>query len=227
MAQISEQESLASDWSSFCNSLQLWINLGKVNLFRLHVLSLLPPLKETHSDSWYLLLSFVSLKHTYNISGCSEFEIIYSAFFFKWGIWLLFPVLELYFGFFKISMVIQNNGMWELRGQYQFCHCCLCFYILDYLKRFLQSKLSYTDSVPFKHSVWHTWHSMMPIICISANGIILCWEASKCGKISRILSSWWRQILPSKMLLVPTGEGHLRSMHRYWVLSLLSYRNSK
>lgn len=72
---------------------------------------------------------------------------------FKWGISLLFPVLQLYFGLFKINMVIQNNDMWELRGEYQFCHCCLCFCIIDYLYRFLLSKLSYTDPVPFKHSV--------------------------------------------------------------------------
>lgn len=64
---------------SFCNSLQLWINLGKGNLFRLHVLSLLPPLKEAHYDSWFLLLPFVSLKYIYSVSGCSEFEVIFYA----------------------------------------------------------------------------------------------------------------------------------------------------
>lgn len=145
---------------SFCNSLQLWINLGKGNssgyvyyhyshLWRKHILI---------SDSWFLLpflLFLLSTSVLYSILSYKCIQWVWSNLLyllFKCGIWLLFPVLQLYFRFFKISMVIQNNGLWELRGEYQFCHCCLCFYIIDYLNRFLLSKLSYTDCVPFKLS---------------------------------------------------------------------------
>lgn len=92
------------------NSLQLWINLGKGNIFRLRLI--ITPTSEGNIF-WFLIpsspFSFVSLKYIYSISGYSEFEVIYYAYFFKWGIWLLFPVVQLYLGFFEINMDIQNK----------------------------------------------------------------------------------------------------------------------
>lgn len=157
---------------SYCNSLQLWINLSKGNLLRLRVF-----VEYHYSHLWrkHILIPsslFFFLKYIYSISGGSEFEIISYACFCKWGIWLLFPVLQLYLGFSKT-----NIGMWNLEVIYQFGHRCPCFYIIDFLNRFLLSKLTYTNPVPFKHSGGGSWHSGMPItglhICISANGLIL------------------------------------------------------
>lgn len=103
----------------------------------MYLLSMTTPTSEGNTF-WFLLLSFLFfLKYIYSISGCSEFAIIYYACFCKWGIWPLFPVLQLYLGFCKT-----NNGMWHLEVIYQFCHCCPCFYIIDLLNRFLLSELT-------------------------------------------------------------------------------------
>lgn len=126
----------------------------------------------------YILIPYVFLiffffkKNIYSTSGCSEFEIIYYVCFCKWVIWLLLPVLQLYLGFSKT-----NNGMWSLEVIYQFYDYCPCFFIIDLLSRFLPSKLTDTNPVPFTHSGWGSWYSGMPVIglsiCISANGLIL------------------------------------------------------
>lgn len=174
MAQIWARKSVIWLIIYYCNSLQLWINLSKGNLLRLHVFVECAPICEWNTF-WFLpsfFFFFSLLKNIYRMSGCSEFEIIYYACFCKWVIWLLFPVLQLYLGFCKTS-----NGMWSSEVIYQFCHHCPCFFIIDLLSRFLPSKLTGINPVPLMHSGWGSWHSGVPItglsICISANGLIL------------------------------------------------------
>lgn len=155
------------------------------------------------------------------------------------GIWLLFPVLRLYLGFINTS-----NGMWSLKVPLElFCHHCPDFYITDFLNRFLLSKLTLIldrSGILAEVAGVLGWQLLVFISLFLQMVWFYCWESSKHGKINKMLSNWWRCNVASqvtcntwrlferckKMLLVPAGEGGLRSMDRYWVLSQLSYRNS-